>query len=330
MMRRRKRWFIIGLSVVIPALVAGGFFLAVILSSSSLSETTTEIEQREIPSSWLVEPDASGSPQAVVSSSDAKDPEGDKATEPERAGARGVAPFVSTGSLVFVGDGRPFGAESYHLTVTEEGTTLTSSGHFAFKVVVATVRVTYDQTLRTDGYLRPVAYSLAFDAPLGFSRKVEAAISADTATVLTGENRRDLPVDPNRVVVLGTFSTYALLPALFELRANEGAASFEVLMFGGPPDQARGNQVGNDDLPSMRVERCDDALLEAGPIQLAADRYRITSDLGESILFAKGNEFLGLLAGEGDETLLVYRADFFPNGFAVAEWQAASGQERIR
>ena len=320
MMCRRNRWLIIGLSVGIPALVAGGFLLAVVLSSSSLSERATEIEQREIPSSWLVERGASGSPQAVVSSSDAEDPEGDKETEPGWAGARGVTPFVSKGSLVFVGDGRAFGAESYDLTVTEEGTTLTSSGHFAFKVAVATVRVTYDQTLRTDGGLRPVAYSLAFEAPLGFGRAVEATISADTATVLTGENRRDLPVDPNRVLVLGTFSTYALLLALFELRADEGAASFEVLMFGGPPDQARADEAGNDDLPAMRVERLDDALLEAGPIQLAADRYRITSDLGESILFAKGNEFLGLLAGEEDETLLVYRADFFPNGFAVAEW----------
>ena len=52
---------------------------------------------------------------------------------------------------------------------------------------------------------------------------------------------------------------------------------------------------------------------------LSADRYRLETTYGDSYLFAKDRELLAFLAGEGDESLLAYRADYFPDGLELAE-----------
>jgi hypothetical protein len=69
----------------------------------------------------------------------------------------------------------------------------------------------------------------------------------------------------------------------------------------------------------MTIERAGTASLRAGGILLDADRYLVSSGLGESELFARGDEFLALRAGTEDESLLVYRSDFFPDGIEIVD-----------
>jgi len=74
-------------------------------------------------------------------------------------------PYVSSGRLSLFANGKSFGEETYDLRIAQEGTTLRSSGRFWFKVVLATVQVSFEQTLEADATLRPILYTAAFHAP---------------------------------------------------------------------------------------------------------------------------------------------------------------------
>jgi len=116
--------------------------------------------------------------------------------------------------------------------------------------------------------------------------------------------------------VLVTFSTYVLLPRLASLRREDGQATFDVLVFVGPPGRGP-SDADTDSLPIMTVERVGTAFLRTSDLRLEVDRYLVTSDLGESELYARGDEFLALHAGDSDDPLWVYRSDFFPDGIEV-------------
>jgi hypothetical protein len=298
MSRRRKIVFSIigGLVVAIGGLVA-----AFVLSSPPAPELPIDVETKEIPLSWV-------------------DPGTSDNVEPADAEAETPAvPYVSTGKLAMVGDGKPFGEEAYELTISEEQATLTSSGRFWFKVVLATIHVTFEQTFEGEGDLTPVLYVAEFHAPLGFDRSVRATVEEDRVTVERSDDIEQIAIEPGKTFALGTFSSYVLLPRLFGLRAEDGSASFDVLVFGGPPNQQAGSDRSNEGLPGMTIERAGTASLRAGGILLDADCYLVSSGLGESELFARGDEFLALRAGTEDESLLVYRSDFFPNGIEIVD-----------
>jgi len=296
MSRRRK----IVVSIIGGLVVAiGGLVAAFVLSSPSAPELPIDVETKEIPLNWV-------------------DPEASDSAEPADAEAETPAvPYVSTGKLAMVGDGKPFGEEAYELTISEEQATLTSSGRFWFKVVLATIHVTFEQTFEAEGDLTPVLYVAEFHAPLGFDRSVRATVEEDRVTVERSNDIEQIAIEPEKTLALGTFSSYVLLPRLFGLRAEDGSASFEVLVFGGPPNQQAGSDDSNEGLPGMTIERAGVASLRAGGILLDADRYVVSSGLGESELFARGDEFLALRAGTEDESLLVYRSDFFPDGIEI-------------
>jgi hypothetical protein len=307
MSRRRK----VVVSIIGGLVVAiGGLIAAFVLSSPSSPDLPIDVAPKEIPSSWVepgasatVEPDNAGAEPLEVpyASTEAETP---------------TIPHVSTGRLALIGDGKPFGEEAYELTITEDRTTLYSSGRFWFKVAVATVHVTFEQTFEGDGDLRPVTYEAEFHAPLGFDRSVRATVEDDRATVERSDAQERIAIEPEKTFTLGTFSTYVLLPRLFALRSEDGSASFEVLVFGGPPNQGSDDSAA-DDLPVMTIERAGIASLRAGEILLEADRYLVSSDLGESEMYARDDEFLALRAGDEEGTLWVYRSDFFPDGIEI-------------
>jgi len=222
--------------------------------------------------------------------------------------------YVSSGRLALSANGKSFGEESYELSIAPDGTTLHSHGRFWFKVVLATVQVTFEQTLEADSALRPLLYEAQFRAPLGIDRSVRAAVDGDRAFVEQAGNEDDIAIDPDRTVTLGTFSTYALLPHLFAVRQNAGEASFDVIVLGGPPSQEAGNA---DTLPTMTVRDAGPAQLRAAGVVLDVERYRISSAAGESDVFARGPEFLALRAGNEKNTLWVYRSDYFPDGVEI-------------
>ena len=305
MTKRRK--IIILLVIGIPIFLVALAIILITVMKPPLPEPVAPVEKKTVPADWLTETEdeeESGSLAEVV-----EDEEEAKATKSNLS-------FSSTGSLAFFNDGKPFGTESYQLTISEQGASLSSSGYFQFKVVLATIRVTYTQSLNTDTALRPTDYSLDFKAPLGFGQQIEAQFSSDTLNLIRNDERESITVDPSRILVLGTFSTYALVPALFEARAENGKQSFDVLILGGPPRE-RASDGESDSLSVLIVERIEDALLRTETGRLAVDQYRIVSELGNSFLFAKGKEFLAFIAGDEEETLFVYRSDYFPNGFTL-------------
>jgi len=308
----RRRWFRIVL-IVLGALVLliGGLLLALRLTSPSAPTTLTVPERKELPDAWGFAEESEPLEDPVPAMS--KPP---SATELESADR--TAPFSTSGTLAFVRSGRPFGEESYELEITGNSMTLRSRGRFWFKVVVATISVTFEQTLTADGALRPASYSAVFDAPLGLGREVNALFEGEMATILSGDQEKRVRM-PESTLVLGMFSTYALLPIVFPLRATDGAAVFEVLAFGGPPGQTEEGATS-----PMVLERLSAVSLRTGARTLSVDAYRVSSAFGDSLLLAKDQEFLGLLAGEEDESFTVYRSDFFPDGFDIVDSPAES------
>jgi len=294
------------------AVAIGGLVVAFLLSSPAAIDLPLDAPTQEIPRDWLEEDPSSA--QSETGTPDG----GAEPTQPAEADAPS-GPTVTSGRLIMIGDGKPFGEEAYELTVSEDRATLRSSGRFWFKVVLATVQITFEQTLEGGDDLQPLAYAAEFHAPLGFDRTVRATIEADRATVEGSDGTEEILIAPERTIALGTFSSYVLLPRLFSLHNEDGSASFDILVFGGPPGGGSDADSAGDGLPVLTIKRAGTAFLRAGELRLAADRYQVSSDLGESELYARGDEFLALRAGDEERSMWVYRSDYFPNGVEVED-----------
>jgi hypothetical protein len=223
--------------------------------------------------------------------------------------------WSSTGSLLLSADGRTFGDETYRLDVSDDGASLVSTGRFWFKVVLATVRIAFEQHWEGTADLQPATYSLHLDAPLGQGQEIVGRLEEERYVVRRNGAETVIPVTPERTVVLGMFSTYATVPLLFAEREEDGVARFDALIFGGPPGTAKGDPGG---LPPMVVERAGTVDVRIGGVSVTIDRLWIRSPYGDSLLYAKGREFLALTAGTADRPLVVYRSDYFPDGFSLA------------
>ena len=288
-------------------LIVGGGLAALRLSSPPVSEFRAMSEKKELPQDWLEPPRSqeAKSPETVQTSAEIA------ASSPTSAISSRQARATS-GTLLFVGGERPFGEESYELTLDDEGAVLTSFGRFWFKALVATINVTFEQRLEADGTLRPTTYDLAFAGPLGFDRAVHTEIVGDEAITTSGDERSSTPIeDP---FILGAFSTYAFLPAVLAERDEEGPAAFDVLAFGGPPGQSE-DDSGRP--ARMIVVERPPITIRSGTLVLETDAFTIRSAFGNGTLLARDTEFLAFLAGDADDALAVYRADYFPDGFEI-------------
>jgi len=306
----RRRWVrIVAILVGILAVLLVALLVALRITAPTVDVGAPQ-ERKPVPASWLMSEDTpaarpgTSSPESSVQTSSAT-----VAASDDRP-----APFATTGALAFYGRGRPFGEELYEIRLDADGLTLSSTGQFRFRAVVATLRVAFEQRLEADDRLIPTRYEAAFDAPLGFDRRVSAEITDGVARIASGNAERAIDVDGD-AVILGTFATYALLPVLFPLRERDGMASFDVLALGGPP----GTEEETSNLPPMSVERLAPIRILSEEQTIVVDAYLVESTLGESLLLAKGREFVALVAGTSDESLAVYRSDFFPDGFEILD-----------
>ena len=292
-------------------LAVGSLLLA--FWASTPARSILSVEARELPETWLTP----GQP-ALVAPPSVGAAGAEEASPQEVSGGPAPRDVHQRGSLVFIGNGRRFGEETYELVVGKEGASLTSSGAFEVRILLATFRATFSQSLAEDAALRPTSYALHLNAPLGFGREIRTEISADGAVSTPGKEGSNLVVDPDRVFMMGTFSTYSLLPFAFKAREGSGVASFDVLAFTGPsgPEPGRSGSPGGG-LTSVSVERLGNGSIRADGREIQVERYRVRSALGDGVLLAKEDEFLGFLAGEGNETLFVYRSDYFPRGFEL-------------
>jgi hypothetical protein len=181
--------------------------------------------------------------------------------------------------------------------------------------VLATVRVAFQQRWEGTADLGPASYSLHLDAPLGQGQDIAGRLEEGQFVVRRNGAETVIAVAPERALVLGMFSTYAIVPLLFAKREADGVATFDALAFGGPPGPASGD---SGQLPVVVVERAGTVDVRIDGLPIAVDRLRIRSPFGYSFLYAKGREFLALTAGTADRPLIVYRSDYFPNGFSLA------------
>ena len=302
----------------------GGLWVALMLSSPSPGAITSAVE-RDVPRDWLASPsaevDAYATPVAPMEASGTppgeSSPEDPLAASEAVSSAGGPVVFETSGSLVFESRGRSFGDEAYRLSVTDGRTRLESTGTFRFKVVVAMIHVSFEQTLEADATNRPTRYALDFDAPLGFGQTIDASFSNDRLVVVRNDDETSTPLVSDSLYVVGTFSSYALLPVYFADHPEMRTKSYDVLSFGGPS----GSQANDGALPTMRVDRAGLARLRTQEFDVEVERYRITSDMGEGMLYARDRELLAFSAGdEADgESLLVYRVDFFPSGVEIVD-----------
>ncbi len=286
--QRRTGRVAVGVGVAI-GLLALIFVLVVHFTSPSPDIVSPAVPVKEAPTDWVAEPQP---PEPTI----------------------GSAPWSSTGSLALSVDGRVFGDETYQLDVSAGGASLSSTGRFWFKVVVATVHVVFQQQWEGTADLRPASYSLHLDAPLGQGQEIVGRLDSDRYVVRRNGAETVISVTPERTVVLGMFSTYAIVPLLFAEQEVDGVATFDALVFGGPPGAARGE---SGDLPTVVVERAGTVAVWIDGLSIAVDRLRVRSPYGDSMLYARGREFLALTAGTADRPLVVYRSDYFPDGFSL-------------
>ncbi len=307
--RRRTRW-ILGLGLGIPVAVVGIGLLVLWILTPSVHTTLSSIETKSLPETWTDE------------ASPIEEPGGDI----EASASAETTPTIDTiglpvsGTLVILGNGRPFGEESFTADVGDGDVVLRAQGKYWFKALIATISVSFDQTLTLDRRLRPRSMISTFDGPLGFGGAFQVLVDEAHATVHLKNEVREYDV-ADRVFVLGTFSTYAMIPLLDGLGELEDPTAFQTLVFGGPSNRE------DPDLPTMRVEKVADGTIRYDGTDLRVERYVISGDMGTMTLFAKGSEFLGLQAGGNQETLFVYRGDYFENGFEILDTDAPTAEE---
>jgi hypothetical protein len=324
-LKRKTKW-VFGLSLGIPILLIVTLLLVLRLSSSNPEADLTAIEIKEFPGVWEQE--------AETDIPDVKEPPGENQIdapltsenptpleEPEEAII--LPPTIEafdlpiSGTLVLINGDKPFGEETFELSQEGDEVMLRSNGKFWFKALVATITLKYDQVLQLDSYLRPLSLASTFDAPLGFGRETQADFTDGRAIVRSGDNVDEYAVDLERAFVLGTFSTYAVIPLLYELREFEGEAELETLVFGGPPNSDEAAET--DGLPETRISRIEDGVIQFDGREMVVSQYEISGSMGTMRLFARGIELLGLFAGDSEDSMFVYRADYFEDGFSVVE-----------
>jgi len=307
-LKRRTKW-IIGLAVGIPVVLIGGIVLVLLLTSPNPDAELASIEIKGLPDTWLQD-----IPEVPV---DLEPGTEDLAPEEELGPSLDDLGLPISGTLVMQGDERPFGEETFQITIEEDRVVLRTNGKFWFKALIATITIPFDQILLLDSELRPLMLSSTFDAPLGFGRIIRAEFGDERAVVRSGDNVSEYAVVLDHAFVMGTFSTYAIVPLLYELRQSEGVVSFDVLVFGGPPN--RDDEAADAGLPEMLVEKLEDGTIRFDDQELTVSRYEISGDMGAMMLYARGVELLGLFAGDEEESMFVYRADYFENGFEVVD-----------
>ena len=314
MMRRRWPW-ILGIALGLPVCLIGAFLAWTAWSGRTAESPLAGVEVKELPAGLRLD---GGDLEAVQTSSSMA--ETDVASRSEaHAGSSEASLERREGVLAFAGRGRPFGSERYAIeALPEGGARLVSSGAFEFKVVLATIRLPFTQELTLDAAQNPLVYRLHIDGVVGFGeRDVEMAVEGDLARIRSGDATRETPLGPNRPFIIGTFATYALVPLLLAGEPPDAEVTFDLFAFGGPPGD--GDDDETEARPAMTFGPLEKREILVGQTTFQVDARPVRSELGDSLLLSTGKELLGVVAwGDGDEAgLVIYRADYFPDGFEL-------------
>jgi len=298
-MKRRRVWRTV-ISILIGAtLIVGGGLIALRLTSPPapmLDSPLVENVSRQERLDALVE----------------ETPSGNEGSSPEAPDA--ARSFRSTGQLAIIANGERIGSESYAIRVEGDQVDLDSVGLFEFRAVIATVRATFEQSLRSIAGA-PTSYTYELDAPLGRSARIEATAEGSVFRVERDDDTVRMPIPAEGAIVLGTFSSYAGIPPLLRDLEIGGRWSSPAFVFGGRPG---GQEAEGEILRPLRIVRGQDVQVRLNELQVTAETYHVDSPSGGATLYAKGSDFLAFVAeGEGS-SLIVYREDAFPDGFDAA------------
>lgn len=316
MRSRRKRLLMIAASafgaVVILMVVAVAVFLLTMPDSPAFESPVGE--QQEIPESWFAERSRSEHLAARFPVTLLALPYPLPLFPPPDASVAASNPSPSddwtesSGLLRMANDGKPFGQERFEIAVEGDSVRLTSTGEFLFKVVLVTVRISFQQELVVGRDGRPRFYRLATQAPFGQDMSLEATFSENIVELSIGSDLISRAIRPDQAIVIGTFSSYTLLPAILAVR-GASAANLDVLLFGGPPGTEQGGEA--DFLPQMHISDSVVAQVTSGNLALDVDAYRLSGPLGDGVLYARGNELLGLTLISADGSIDIWRGDYF-------------------
>jgi hypothetical protein len=323
---KSKKWWLGILGVIILSLIAGGIAFRGIFTETPTLQPVISRSTKDMPEEW---------PEDTTETLEKERGERINPKEPdtmreERVEERQTSlpeGNVEIGRLVFEGQGKRLGEESYLLRRLESGKVqLTSTGTFAFQVLFVKLKFEYTQEINLDSDLRPISFALDMNGPLGFgNQKTEIKIEGDTAFISAGDEKREENIESDNTIILGMFSSYALIPKLFEVRANGDKANFKVLTsggFGGREGRRREEaSTGASSPPSpisfVEVERIGTVMIKDVSKEIEIERYLIKTGNGESTLLAKDGELIGFIGQGPNGSFVVYRADLFPKGFEM-------------
>ncbi|MCS6902808.1 MAG: hypothetical protein NZO41_00790 [Candidatus Bipolaricaulota bacterium] len=246
--------------------------------------------------------------------SDSPTPEPVSQEEPSATLKVGV---LDQGKLTIEGRGQPFATEEYSLKRLESGEiVLESKGTLMFKIAFINTQATFVQVMRFDSERRPLSYQLALHGPVGIGNRKVSALFNETEGVLSdGEKESTIQLPEEPFLLLGMFSSYALLtlwaePAepltlkVITLRGERGA--------GAPPT------------PEVTLERLGTVRLQGGEsTSTAAEEYLLQSERFSLKFYRDGERFLGMRSvateKEPEGVFFIYRSDLFPKGFTVLQ-----------
>lgn len=216
---------------------------------------------------------------------------------------------------------RTFGQEQYAFTMLDDGTVeVFAEGEFSFEVAAIPISAGYRQLLRMNAQLQPLHYASELKGPFGFGNR-EVAIDFDgaEATMTSGQRQVQIALASADVLLINMFSTFALLPSLFDLGVEH--ATFTALDTGGFGEEAASDRPYR--LGDMSLSQQTDIALKSGDRTLQVQRYRLDINgpqNGYELLFAQG-EWIGIQGRLHDDSgdFIVYRSDLFPMGFPSAD-----------
>ena len=298
MHRRRIRRTVVFVLIGVAVIVGGGI-IALQLTSPPTPTLDSALSDSASPPAWVesaVEQPVSGTEE------DSRD----TASRPES--------FGSTGQLAIFANGQRIGSESYAIRIEEDLVDLESVGFFEFRVVIATVRAAFTQSLQSIAGA-PAGYTYELDAPFGRSTEIEASTEGSTLRVSHNGETARMPIPSEGALVLGSFASYAVLPSLLgELAVGDRWASAVFVLGGRPGSQ----EPQGEALQTLRIVRGQDERIRLGESLKTIEAYHVDSPSGGATLYAKGEDFLAFIATGENGSLRVWREDIFPDGFDIA------------
>ena len=290
----RKRFFVIGL--VVSAVMGSALGLLWWVSQSGARLAPTALPPVPSPPSTVTLPSAPA-PELPVPS------------EPSDVS---LSPGgIDSGTLVIEIRSRRIGTEDYTLERRETGElVLHSQGTLKFKIAFFDVEATFEQVIAFSAQRRPTSYQLALHGPVGIgNRRVSAHFGASTGIVDNGERRSEIALPEEPFLLLGMFSSYAVVPLWAQPTAPQ---KLKVISLRGDRREQGDTWVLLQYVGPVTLRNAQGDLLKAQEYLLTSERLTLKLYLSGERLLALQND-----TDKSDESFRLYRYDLFPRDFEV-------------